>query len=84
MDKEKTDNQKSEQNLAFVFPEGLSKRIKALQNDMKVKSASEVLVKAISLLELSIGRKVEIKDGKGEQKWEVDEFEDYDRRVEIK
>ncbi|MBN1331972.1 hypothetical protein JW978_03750 [Candidatus Dojkabacteria bacterium] len=73
-----------EKNLAFVFPEGLSRRIKALQNDMKVKSASEVLVKAISLLELSIGRKVELKDKNSEQKWEVDEFEEYKRRVEIK
>ena len=77
-------NDKSEQNLAFVFPEGLSRRIKALQSDMKVKSASEVLVKAISLLELSIGRKLEIRDSKADQKWEVDEFENYERRVEIK
>ena len=81
----KTTIEKTDQNLAFVFPEGLSRRIKALQDDMNARSAGEVLVKAISLLELSIGRKVEIKESKGDGgRWEVDEFEDYNRRVDIK
>ncbi|MBD3281000.1 hypothetical protein GF389_05820 [Candidatus Dojkabacteria bacterium] len=82
--KKKSKNKDKDKNLAFVFPNGLSKRIKALQTDMKANSAGEVLVKAISLLELSIGRRIEIKDKQTESKWEVDEFEDYERRVDIK
>jgi len=80
----KSKQKEKKQNLAFVFPPGLSKRIKNLQQDLEAKSAGEVLVKAISLLEISIGRKLEIKDDEDKRKWEIDEFEDLSRTVEIK
>lgn len=71
------------ENLAFVFPPRLSRKIKDLQKDMGAKSAGEVLIKAISLLEVSVGRKVEIQD-ENTQKWEIDEFEDHKKRVELR
>lgn len=70
-------------NLAFVFPPELSKRIKRLQKDMASESAGEVLIKAISLLELSLGRKLEISEGDN-KKWEVDEFSKHQKAVEIR
>ena len=73
-----------EENLAFVFPPGLSRKIKSLQKDIGANSAGEVLVKAISLLELSLGRKVEMKDQPNGNKWEIDEFEHSEKRIEIK
>ncbi len=75
-------NENNDENLAFVFPPGLSKKIKRLQSDMNAKSAGEVLLKALALLELSLGRKVQIK-GESSRKWEVDDFEELDRSVDI-
>jgi len=76
--------EQGEENLAFVFPPGLSKKIKRLQKDIDARSAGEVLIKAISLLEFTLGRKLEVKDDSQGNKWEIDEFEQSEKRVEIK
>lgn len=80
--KQQLKDNNNEENLAFVFPPGLSKRIRKLQTDLGLKSASEVLVKALSLLEVSFGRTIEIKDK--DEKWEINEFEEYEKTVSIR
>ena len=49
-------------NIAIVLPKKLSKKVSEMQKEFGLKSPGEVLVKALSLLELSMGRKVELKD----------------------
>jgi len=49
-------------NLAIALPKKLTKKVVALQKQLGLKSPGEVILKALSLLELSIGRKVELRD----------------------
>ncbi len=61
----------NDENLAFVFPPSLSRRLKYLQSKMNAKSPGEVIIKALTLLELSMDKKIELSDKK-ERKWEVE------------
>lgn len=57
------DNTKHNQDkLAFALPENLSKKVRSLQKKLDLKTPGDVIIKALSLLELSMGRKVELKD----------------------
>lgn len=62
-------NQK--ENLAFVFPASLSNRLKLIQSKMDAKSPGEVIAKALTLLELSLDKKIELSDDT-QRKWEVE------------
>ncbi|MBN2015229.1 hypothetical protein JW766_00140 [Candidatus Dojkabacteria bacterium] len=51
-------------NLAVAFPKKLTETVVKLQKELGLKSPGEVILKALSLLELSMGRKVQLKDDK--------------------
>jgi len=68
-------------NIAFALPENLSKKIIELQKEMNLKTPGEVILKALSLLELSMGREVEIKDE--EKKYRIKSFENYRQSIKI-
>ncbi|MBU0976504.1 MAG: hypothetical protein ABIE03_02075 [Patescibacteria group bacterium] len=59
--------------LAVTFPRDLTRKIERIQKQMDLKTPGEVILKALSLLELSIGRKVELSD-KGDT-FEINSFE---------
>jgi len=68
-------------NIAFALPENLSKKIIELQKEMNLKTPGEVILKALSLLELSMGREVDIKDE--EKKYRIKSFENYMQSIKI-
>lgn len=70
-----------DENLAFVFPPNQSKRIKALQKKLGVNSAGEVLMKALALLEITAGKKVEIR-GKDKTTYEIQDIDHDDSDIE--
>lgn len=73
----------NDDNVTVMFPEGLTKRIKRLQERMGMDSAGEVLVKALSLLEISVGRTIEVKDKNASHRWEIDEFRKFEKITKI-
>lgn len=70
-----------EGNIAFAFPKNLTKKVLKLQKELGLKSPGEVILKALSLLELSIGRKVELKDK--DDTLEISSFEDLRQSIKL-
>ena len=68
-------------NIAVVLPKKLTKKVLALQKKLNLKSPGEVILKALSLLELSIGRKIELKDK--EETLEINSFEDLRQSIKL-
>jgi hypothetical protein len=68
-------------NLAVALPEKLSKKVRKLQEQMDLKSPGEVILKALSLLELSMGRKVELKDD--DDTFEIKSFEGLKQSIKL-
>lgn len=68
-------------NIAIVLPKKLSKRVIALQKKLHLKSPGEVIIKALSLLELSLGRKIELKDS--EKTLEIESFKNMRQSIKI-
>lgn len=68
-------------NIAVALPEELSKQVVELQKKLKLKSPGEVIIKALSLLELSMGRKVELKDG--DDTLRINTFQDILQSIKI-
>lgn len=68
-------------NLAVALPEKLTEKVIALQKKLNLKSPGEVILKALSLLELSMGRKVELKDK--EETLEIKSFEDLKQSIKV-
>lgn len=68
-------------NLAIALPEKLSKKVKNLQKSLGLKTPGEVIVKAISLLELSMGRKVKMSDN--DESIEINSFKGLRQSIKI-
>ena len=69
-------------NLAVALPKRLTQKVVELQKQLGLKSPGEVILKALSLLELSMGRKVELKDR--EDTLEIKSFEDLRQSIKVK
>ncbi|HEC64663.1 MAG TPA: hypothetical protein ENI23_05185 [bacterium] len=67
-------------NLAFALPPKLSKDVKRMQKELKLSSPGAVIKKALSLLELSIGRTVKL-ESKDKFEIEINDFEGYRQTV---
>jgi len=67
--------------ITFVAPRKVSSKIKQLQEQLKLDSPGEVLSMALSMLELALGREVELKDKKGS--YHISKFSKYHQTVEI-
>lgn len=76
-DKKSTQNN----NLAFALPENLSQKVKDLQKQLGLNTPGEVILKALSLLELSIGREVQMKDGK--ETLQIQGFKNYRQSITL-
>lgn len=57
-----SDIKKDSDKLVFALPPKLSKKVRELQEELDLNTPGEVVIKALSLLELSMGRNVELKD----------------------
>lgn len=68
-------------NLAVALPKRLTQKVIELQNQLGLKSPGEVILKALSLLELSMGRKVELTDS--EETLEIKSFEDLRQSIKV-
>ena len=67
--------------IAVVLPENLSEKVEKLQKELELASPGEVILRALSLLELSMGRKVELKDSN--QTLEINEFKKLRQSIQI-
>ncbi len=68
-------------NVAVALPKKLSKRVMKMQKELDLKSPGEVVVRALSLLELSMGRKVELKDN--EDTLEINSFKKLRQSIKL-
>ena len=68
-------------NIAVALPKKLTKKVLGMQKDLNLKTPGEVIVKALSLLELSMGRKIELKNKKETLK--IDTFEGLRQSVKV-
>ncbi len=69
----------SHDNVAFVLPPNLSKEVKRIQKEMQLSSPGKVIVKALALLQLSMGRKVKLEEKKKELT--IKDFESFNQTV---
>ena len=67
----------SHDNVAVVLPPNLSKEVKKIQKEMKLKSPGEVITKGLSLLKLAMGRRVKLESGS--EKLEIDDFKEFNQ-----
>lgn len=71
----------TDKRYAFVASKHLSKHIDELRVKLGLETNAEVISMALSMLELSLGRNVEVKDRKGNM--QVNKFADYQPTVEF-
>lgn len=67
---------------AFILPPKLSSKVDRIQKEMGLNEPGKVITKAIELLDISIGRKVILKDNS--KTFQIDDLEDYSKTREIK
>ncbi|MDD3647695.1 MAG: hypothetical protein PHS44_04315 [Candidatus Dojkabacteria bacterium] len=67
--------------LAVTLPRNLTRKIEDIQKQMDLKTPGEVILKALSLLELSMGRKVELKDK--DETFEIKSFENLRQSIKL-
>ena len=67
----------SHDNVAVVLPPKLSKEVKKIQKEMHLNSPGEVIAKGLSLLWLSMGRKVKLESGR--ERLEIDDFKEFNQ-----
>ena len=54
---------KNNKQIAYLASEEISSKIQKLQEELNLKSPGEVIAIALQLIEMSMGREVEFKDG---------------------
>ncbi len=68
-------------NIAIALPKNLTKRVRLLQKQLGLKTQGEVILKALSLLEISMGRKIELKDKN--KTFEINTFENLKQSIKL-
>lgn len=66
---------------AFVASDKLMKRLKKLQEEMKLGTSAEVVSLALSLLEISMGREVELNDNSNKTKFRISNLAKYNQTI---
>lgn len=70
-----------DKKLVFVADEDLSGRIKDMQKELNLKSPAEVIAMGLSLLELSVGRNIEIQEK--DKKYKIKDLAKYNQTFAI-
>jgi hypothetical protein len=65
--------------IAFLADKELAKKIRSMQDTLHLKTPGEVVSRALSLMELSMGRKLELWDN--DKKIKIDDFSKFNQTV---
>ncbi len=71
----------TDDNVAFVLPPNLSKEVKRMQKEMDLNSPGGVILKALALLQMSMGRKVKLEEKK--KQLVIKDFENFNQTVQF-
>ncbi|KXK27338.1 MAG: hypothetical protein TR69_WS6001000213 [candidate division WS6 bacterium OLB20] len=71
----------NDKKTAFVPSSELNEKLKRLQEEMHLGSAAEVISLALSMLEISLGREVEVRDSK--HSYRISKFSRYNQTVTL-
>lgn len=70
-------------NIAYVLSPKMATKVEKIKTELGLKEPSEVLTKAIELLDLSMGRRVILKEKESRASWRIDDLEDFKQTVKV-